>query len=149
MMNDAPGHAYLLAAGALENASSLAAPPVTATAEEVEFALVGYLGGVAAAAIVLEAATGQREWTGAQDFAVNGGQVEFLPPEAVLLGTLMLAMTAINRAVDLVPVWEAHPAAPPVPAGHGEVVVQVQRALAQVTQARMTHVSERAEDANE
>jgi hypothetical protein len=151
-MNDLPGQAYLLLVGTLEQAGALAAPepgvPYSIPADQTEDKLTVYLEGVAAAAIVADAATGRREWTGARDFAVNGDQVELLRPEAVLLGTLVLAYTAACRAVELAPVWEALPGVPPVPEGHAQVVAEVRQRLVEVTQARMTQVSDRAEDAN-
>lgn len=141
------GGAYVLAVSAMESLADLGTPSPQARPEAVEFMLIGYLRGLAAAAIVADVARGAREWTGARDYALHGQEAQFLPPDTVLLGTLTVALTAVRRAVELAPVWEAHPAVP-VPEGHRAVVERIQQVLVEATQARMTQVSERAEDAN-
>lgn len=138
--------AYTLVLSALESLADLGTPQPYARPGSVEFMLVGYLRGLAAAAIVADIANGTEEWTSARDYALHGRRAEFLPPDTVLLGTLTMAMTAVGRAMELLPVWESHAVAPPVPGGHRAVVEQIQRALAQATQARMDQVSDRAED---
>lgn len=141
-----PDRVHALVVGALDALNALERPRRLAGREGVEIELRVYLRGLAAAAIVADHATGSRLWTSAADFAVHGDQVEFLAPESVTLGTLSLALAAAGHAMDLTPAWEAHPAAPPAPFGHHTVLVDVQRALAQGAQARMTQVSDRAED---
>ncbi|MFC4328267.1 hypothetical protein ACFPC0_10565 [Streptomyces andamanensis] len=148
-MNNSPQRAYALAVGALEQLNGLGAPNPQESAETMERALLAYLRGLAAAAIVADAACGTRQWTGAFDFAVNGGEVrEFLPPDAALLGTLMVALSAVGHAMDLLPVLAAHDAAPRVPVGQAGVLKQMQMMIATASQRRMDHVSERAEEAS-
>lgn len=141
------GARYGVVMSALESLATLGTPYPEDRPEHVDHVLVVYLRGVAAAAIVADTACNTRHWTSAQDFALHGGQVDFLPPDAVLLGTLSLAMTAIGRAVDVFPAWEAHPGVA-VPFGHGVTVGMIQQALGTATQARMTQVTDRAEDVN-
>lgn len=138
-------HAFMMVTGCLEGLSTQTEPRPQATAQETEIALSCYLAGVAAAAMVADAARGTREWTGAGDFTAGGEEVEFLAPETVLLGTLTLALTAVGRGLELAGAWAAQPGVT-VPAGHRETLKLIQQSLAQSAQARMTQVSERAED---
>lgn len=140
------GQVHALVVGALDGLNALECPAPQAARENVEVRLRVYLRGLAAAAIVADHVSGSRLWTSAADYAVRGEQVEFLEPESVTLGTLSLALAAAGHAMDLTPAWEAHPAAPPLPLGHHTVLVEVQQALALGAQARMTQVSNRAED---
>ena len=142
-----PGSRHILLTGALETLATLGAPLRHEEAEHVDFLLMGYLNGLAAAAIVADVAGRTRHWTSARDFALGGREVEFLPPDGVLLGTLTLALTAVGKAISMADAWGDMPRVK-VPEGHRETMEAVQRALAQATQTRMTQVSNRAEDVN-
>lgn len=142
-----PGSRNMLIVGALESLATLGTPLHHDQADHVDFLLTGYLRGLAAAAIVADLARNTRDWTSARDYALGGEQVEFLPPDAVLLGTLTLALTAVGKAVQMADAWADMPRVT-VPEGQRETMEHIQRALAQATQARMNQVTERAEDVN-
>lgn len=149
LVDQPKGAAYGLVVAALDALAHSATPAPGDQPEHVEHMLIVYLRGVAAAAIVADAAAGERRWTTARDYALRGEEVEFLPPNVVLLGTLTLALTAIGRAWEVIPAWEGvlhweHPLS--VPFGHAPTVDLIQRALAETTQARMAQVTERAEE---
>jgi len=148
LMNQArPGSRHTLLVGALEALATLGAPLHHDQAEHVDFLLAGYLRGVAAAAIVADVASHTRHWTGARDYALGGEQVEFLPPDGVLLGTLTVALTAVGKALTMAGAWGDMPRVT-VPDGHTETVGLIQRGLAEAAQVRMDQVNDRAEDVN-
>lgn len=146
MSDSPPDTAYSLAVGALDLLKDMSAPAPHDSREVVDALLASYLRGLAAAAIVADAANEVRRWSGPQEFAVGAREVEFLRPDTVLLGTLMLALAAVGNAIDLLPAWASHDAAPRVPDDQLGVLTQMQWALATAAQARMTQVSERAEE---
>lgn len=147
LMNEArPGARHTLLVGAMESLATLATPLAHDQSEHVDFLIRGYLRGLAAAAIVADLACLSRRWTGARDFALGGEEVEFLPPDAVMLGTLTLAMTAVGKAITMEEAWRDMPRVHP-PQEQGETMAAIQQALGRATQARMTQVAARAEEA--
>lgn len=87
-------HAQLVVVGALDRLARWEDAEEDLPAELAAELLGDYLRAVAAAAIVADAATGRRQFTGPEDFAANGHAVTLLDQGAVTMGLLSQAVMA-------------------------------------------------------
>lgn len=133
---DNPGHALTLVTGALEGMTGHeGASPATPEADAALRAV--YLRGLAAAALVADAACGEQRFTSALDYAVGGDAVRFLRTEQVTLGLIMAAASAMTGARWMVRALADSPYGAPVPPGHGLVVEMVSQMLTQAARVRL------------
>jgi hypothetical protein len=91
---DQPLHGHPLVTGALAKLNGWEEPEGELAPEVAEVLLEDYLRGMAAVAIVADAAQGAQEFTGPEDFAVNGRAVGLLAATDISLGLLMQAGSA-------------------------------------------------------
>lgn len=133
---DNPAHALTLVGGALEAMAAYEGTPPQTGEQDTELRGV-YLRGLAAAAIVADAACGERRFTSALDYAVGGEPVRFLRTDQVALGLVMAAASAMTGARWMVRALAASPHGVPVPDGHGPVVEMVADMLTQAARVRL------------
>lgn len=131
---DSPALAHEIVTGALEGLLYIDCTAADLTDDGAPVLLDLYLRGLAAAAIAVDAAGGERDFTSAADFALHGREVTFLETGATL-GMLTQASSALAQGPWVVQELGRYCKAP---VGHGEVLAELREkaALAARTKVR-------------